>query len=587
MAASRCDLAHLDRNANLGLEPWRNLNDRRADNPSVRWTRGYADEIRGAPLSPAFYSLTPFHGFPQMFHLMHGAGTVDLRDRFKYQHASGYTDVTLVKRIYEYQPRSFRRSAVLDLFPPDLRAEVATARFRWLGRLRRTYEMEVRHGSTRSLRRVAERIEKLVPEFERQMAKLTSTRLADLSDESLHAHRSELTSIAGWFGAPCGDAVMFHANDLRLALVAALDRWVGDGERRYAAVSTGLPESRTVRETNRLYQIARQLSAVPGALEALRPNGSWESLIETVRRSDSPELATILEHFRSEHGHRGAHYKDVIHPRWGDNPELLHAVLRGIIADHTESPADRHRAAGQARLAAQSEASQEITGPFGFVKRRVLQWLFRWNDVYALVRDDHRFHFDRVWCEHRRILSEWGRRLNARGLLEELTDVFFLGADEVEQAWRTSVAPTSQVVAARKATFEHARNCTGPRYLRGDEPEGEDTQNPGGELTGLPASPGVAIGIARVILDISDLDRVQRNEIVITRQTDPSWSPVFPRIAGLVLETGGVLAHGASLCREYALPCVTAVLRAAEWIPDGSLIEVDGARGTVRILSTN
>ena len=73
-------------------------------------------------------------------------------------------------------------------------------------------------------------------------------------------------------------------------------------------------------------------------------------------------------------------------------------------------------------------------------------------------------------------------------------------------------------------------------------------------------------------------------EILVTRQTDPGWTPVFPRLAGLVLETGGALAHGTSLCREYGLPCVTAVERAQDRIPDGARIEIDGAVGTVRLL---
>ena len=75
-------------------------------------------------------------------------------------------------------------------------------------------------------------------------------------------------------------------------------------------------------------------------------------------------------------------------------------------------------------------------------------------------------------------------------------------------------------------------------------------------------------------------------EILVTRQTDPSWTAVFGRISGLVLETGGVLSHGTSLCREYGLPCVTAAgaSSASDRIPDGSTIEVDGSTGIVRLL---
>jgi pyruvate,water dikinase len=105
-----------------------------------------------------------------------------------------------------------------------------------------------------------------------------------------------------------------------------------------------------------------------------------------------------------------------------------------------------------------------------------------------------------------------------------------------------------------------------------------------GRLQGIAASPGFAVGRARIVYDVRELERVKDGEILVTRQTDPSWTTVFGRIGGLVLETGGVLSHGTSLCREYGLPCVTAVERATVRIPDGSRIEISGSEGAIRIL---
>ncbi len=87
-----------------------------------------------------------------------------------------------------------------------------------------------------------------------------------------------------------------------------------------------------------------------------------------------------------------------------------------------------------------------------------------------------------------------------------------------------------------------------------------------------------------MIFDVADLGSVGRGDILVTRQTDPSWTPAFARLAGLVLETGGVLAHGASLCREFNVPCVTVVEQATRLIRDGDLIVINGGLGTVEII---
>jgi rifampicin phosphotransferase len=85
------------------------------------------------------------------------------------------------------------------------------------------------------------------------------------------------------------------------------------------------------------------------------------------------------------------------------------------------------------------------------------------------------------------------------------------------------------------------------------------------------------------VRDVAELARVLDGEILVARQTDPGWTPAFSRLAGLVLETGGVLAHGASLCREYGLPCVTAVGSATADIRDGEELVLNGSEGWIEL----
>ena len=98
---------------------------------------------------------------------------------------------------------------------------------------------------------------------------------------------------------------------------------------------------------------------------------------------------------------------------------------------------------------------------------------------------------------------------------------------------------------------------------------------------GFGASPGIASGPVRVIREPLDLAQVTPGEILVASNIDPGWTSVFPRVAGLVTETGGLLSHGALLAREYGIPAVMSVPGAVERFATGQRIRIDGRAGTV------
>jgi pyruvate,water dikinase len=103
-------------------------------------------------------------------------------------------------------------------------------------------------------------------------------------------------------------------------------------------------------------------------------------------------------------------------------------------------------------------------------------------------------------------------------------------------------------------------------------------------MIGLAVSTGTIEGRARVILDMADAE-VEPGDILVTAHTDPSWSPLFVAVAGLVTEVGGRMTHGAVIAREYGLPAVVGVERATQLIRDGDRIRVHGMEGYVEIVS--
>ena len=132
------------------------------------------------------------------------------------------------------------------------------------------------------------------------------------------------------------------------------------------------------------------------------------------------------------------------------------------------------------------------------------------------------------------------------------------------------------------------RTLTPPRVMtsEGEVVRGHYRRDdvPAGALVGLPVSAGTIEGRARVIRDMDQAD-LETGDILVTAYTDPSWTPLFVAIAGLVTEVGGLMTHGAVIAREYGLPAVVGVERATQLIHDGDRIRVHGAEGYVEILS--
>jgi rifampicin phosphotransferase len=107
---------------------------------------------------------------------------------------------------------------------------------------------------------------------------------------------------------------------------------------------------------------------------------------------------------------------------------------------------------------------------------------------------------------------------------------------------------------------------------------------PQGALVGIPVSSGIIEGRARVIVKMEDANDIGEGDILVTTFTDPSWTPLFVSVKGLVTEVGGLMTHGSVIAREYGLPAVVGVENATKLIKDGQRIRVNGTEGYVERL---
>jgi pyruvate,water dikinase len=571
---------------NRCIEPWKDTPEH-AEDPARIWSRAYSDEIWTSPTSPLFYNIQNLSGSFTSYWKWHHDESPLPPAVFKYYKAAAYVDVEVLQRMYEYHPRFSRIAGIINFFPKEQQERVRKAPFRWQGRLRRTYHFEREERKLRSLAWNYRYLEQQWPDFVKLTDEWFDRDLSSATLDELRAHQGEVFGAMASAGPPCGFGVAYHAHDLTFVLTGLLDRWFGDGDALYADVTSGLDNSETVAETQAIWELARlarQSPEVAGRVEG----SSWAELA-SAEPGDLKPFVDAFSAFLRSHRHRGASYKDLTYPRWGDDPELLLTLVKGYMNSDAPSPAEQNRLQGVARRKRQEELLRRAGGPAGPARRALLRWLFRYNEIYMDVRDNHRYYFDRVWYELRRVYLGYGRVLMERGVLAEAGDVFFLGAGEVEEALKGDLEAEEarKRVASRGAEWHETLHTQAPKFLKGYLPFDDGEVAPAGssQLTGVPASPGVKTGPARVVYTLAELGRVEDGDILITRQTDPGWTPVFARIGGLVLETGGVLAHGTSLCREYGLPCVTALEKATARIADGATVRIDGARGTVEVIS--
>jgi pyruvate,water dikinase len=198
-----------------------------------------------------------------------------------------------------------------------------------------------------------------------------------------------------------------------------------------------------------------------------------------------------------------------------------------------------------------------------------------------------------LYTRFRHVVLAAGRHLAARGLLSEAGDVFGLTVDEVRDLLRGgNHAPAAACVVsrARLAAMEETRGASPPdrMVLRAGEVWGAQADGaPGrgtGAFVGTPACGGVFEGEAVVVRDVTEADRIQAGQILVTSQTDPGWAAVFFLVKGLVVERGGMLSHGAIIAREYGIPAVVGVAGATSLIADGARLRVDGDQGHVEVL---
>jgi len=187
---------------------------------------------------------------------------------------------------------------------------------------------------------------------------------------------------------------------------------------------------------------------------------------------------------------------------------------------------------------------------------------------------------------YKQALLKEAEQLVESGVVQEKEDIFYLSYEELREVVSTHQLDY-RIIGKRKDEYKRYEKLTPPRVITSDGEivAGEYKRGnlPAHAIVGLPVSSGTIEGRARVILNMEDAD-LEDGDILVTAFTDPSWTPLFVSIKGLVTEVGGLMTHGAVIAREYGLPAVVGVENATKRIKDGQRIRVHGTEGYIEIL---
>jgi len=288
------------------------------------------------------------------------------------------------------------------------------------------------------------------------------------------------------------------------------------------------------------------------------------------------------------YGMRGVGEIDITRPRWLERPFMIVPTVLAHARNFTAGEGARRFERGKQEALAKAEelVAHLRTLSDGEQKAEATQRMIDRVRTFAGYREYPKYAMVSRYFIYKQAMLEEAERLVHARLLREREDIFYLRFDELQDVVRTQRVD-HQLIRERKEAHESYASLTPPRVLTSDGERLSGTYRrddaPAGALVGLAVSGGVVEGRARVFLDMKEAD-LEPGDILVTAFTDPSWTPLFVAIAGLVTEVGGLMTHGAVIAREYGLPAVVGVENATRMIRDGQRIRVHGTDGYVEIL---
>ncbi len=351
----------------------------------------------------------------------------------------------------------------------------------------------------------------------------------------------------------------------------------------YLELIGGLVDLSHLKQNQSLWETAHALRQDQASLAFWKNTGTQEILSRWLQGEAIPGSDNVARHLEA-FKHNSTRELDITVPHYAEDPSPVFESLQQILRSQANASPEQLARQQQQRYL---QARQVFLRATPLWQRKKAPKMVDTLRNFLWWREELRDLSTRMYYQIRRYTLVLAERLEANGLLENKDDIFFIPVTDILAALNKHMKGSQirDIVKKNRWYYQSFRNYQPPdeigqRYgVSSPVVHTSDTV-----LKGIGCSPGVIEGTARVVTDIFAADYLQDGDILITRFTDPGWTPKFALLSGVVTETGGMLSHAAVISREYGIPAVLAVNNVTGTVQDGSRIRIDGNLGTIEML---
>ncbi|UYO02294.1 phosphoenolpyruvate synthase [Paenibacillus sp. PSB04] len=386
---------------------------------------------------------------------------------------------------------------------------------------------------------------------------------------------------------PQSTAVFMSAINATFWINEHMNKWLGE-KNAADTLSQSVPNNITSEMGLALLDVADVIRPYPEVIDYLQHTTEDHFLDELVKFDGGREAREAIYDYLSKYGMRCTGEIDISRTRWSEKPLTLVPMILSNIKNFEPHESRRKFEQGrQEALAKEQELLNRLRQlPDGDQKADETKRMIDLVRNFIGYREYPKYGWVSRYFVYKQALLKEAERLVQAGVIHDIEDIYYLTFEELHEAVRTNMLD-DRIISKRKDEYKVYEKLTPPRVITSDGEMFRGSYKrgdlPADAILGLPVSSGVIEGRARVILSMEDA-ALEEGDILVTAFTDPSWTPLFVSIKGLITEVGGLMTHGAVIAREYGLPAVVGVDHATKLIKDGQRIRVNGTEGYIEIL---